>query len=85
MYFLYLLLWSNLTYSGWLEEGYQDVDVGNNTNVSKNTKENKGALIEISKELTREQTLNRIMSAHTHGNNSKRVKWKDEFEEGKQQ
>ena len=59
--------------------------VGNNTNVSKNTNENSGALIEITKEQTKEQTLNRVMSAHTHDNNSKRVKWKDKFEKEKQQ
>ena len=56
--------------------------VGNNKNVSKNTNNTKGALIEISKEQAREQTLNRVMGTHTHNTekqeNSKSVSWKDE-------
>ena len=53
--------------------------VGNSKIVSKNTNDNKGALIEISKEKIKEQTLNRVMSASTHHQCSKRVKWKDEI------
>ena len=55
------------------------VAVGNSKIVSKNTNDNKGALIEISKEKIKEQTLNRVMSASTHHQCSKRVKWKDEI------
>ena len=56
--------------------------VGNNKNVSRNVNDNEGALIEISKERVREQTLNRVMGTHTHNTekqeNSKSVSWKDE-------
>ena len=52
--------------------------------MSKNINDNEGALIEISKERVREQTLNRVMGTHTHNKekreNSKSVRWKDKIE-----
>ena len=43
--------------------------VGNNKIVNKNKNNEEGALIEISKERTREQTLNRVMSVQKYLNN----------------